>query len=423
MRKIQMLLKQMLTEALCALAPDRRGATAMVVALSSPILMGAAGFGAEAGFWTYRQRLLQQHADAAAFAGAIELLNGGKSDSITSSAGLSLKANGLRADNGSFSAVSPPASGAFAGTSAVEVSVKEEWPRFFTAFFFDGDVTLAANATAHFEKFSQACMLALDPAASGAATMSGSASVYLNGYGLVSNSTASDSLSISGSAVLNANCVGAVGGISTTSTGITLSDCSAPRPRMLPVTDPYAGVPEPAVTGPCKTPNNLGGASTSVYDITEGRYCGLSMKRTVNLAPGMYIIDGGDLEISSSAVINATGVTFFLTNGARLNINGAAVINLSAPTSGTYSGLLFFGDRSGAPVTNLLNGSAGSVFNGATYFPNDHLEIRGSNSVGSGCTQFIARTLDLRGASGAGVDCSASGTKSLDIMGKVRLVK
>jgi hypothetical protein len=137
----------------------------------------------------------------------------------------------------------------------------------------------------------------------------------------------------------------------------------------------------------------------------------------------MYIIDGGELDISSTASINGSGVTFFLTNGARLNINGAAVINLAAPTSGTYSGLLFFGDRTGTPVSNLLNGSAGSVFNGATYFPNDHLEIRGSNSVGAGCTQFIARTLDLRGSSGAGVDCSTSGTTSLDIMGKVRLVQ
>ena len=418
-----MSLNQMSWKALCSYLPDRRGATALVVALSSPVLMGAAAFGAEAGFWTYRHRLLQHHADAAAFAGAIELLNGGNSASITSSSGASLTANGLRADIGSFTAVSPPATGPFAGTSAVEVSVKEEWPRYFTALFFDGSVTLAANATAHFEEFSEACMLALDTTASGAATLNGSTDVYLNGCSLVSNSNASDALYISGSSVLSANCVGAVGGISSTSTGITLSDCSAPRPNMPSVKDPYASVPEPTVSGPCKTPNNLGGASTSVYDITGGRYCGLRMSRTVNLAPGMYIIDGGELDISSTALINGTGVTFFLTNGARLNINGAAVIDLDAPTSGTYSGLLFFGDRSGTPDSNLLNGSAGSVFNGATYFPNDHLEIRGSNSVGAGCTQFIARTLDLRGSSGAGIDCSTSGTTPLDVMGKVRLVQ
>jgi Flp pilus assembly protein TadG len=402
---------------------NRRGATATVVALSLPALVGAAAFGAEAGFWTYRQRLLQQYADAAAFASAIELQNGGNAPAINSAAGDSLNSNGLRSDGGSFTVMSPPASGPFAGTSAVEVSVEEEWPRFFTAMLFDGTVTIAAKATAHFEEFTEACMLALDTTASGAATLTGSTSVYLNGCSLISNSNASNALSISGSSVLHANCVGAAGGISSTSTGITLSECSAPRPNMVPVKDPYASVPEPTVSGPCKTPNNLGGASSSVYNITEGRYCGLRMSRTVNLAPGMYIIDGGELDISSTASINGSGVTFFLTNGARLNINGAAVINLAAPTSGTYSGLLFFGDRTGTPVSNLLNGSAGSVFNGATYFPNDHLEIRGSNSVGAGCTQFIARTLDLRGSSGAGVDCSTSGTTSLDIMGKVRLVQ
>ncbi len=401
---------------------NKHGATAIVVALSLPVLVCGAGFGAEAGFWTYRQRLLQQYADAAAFSGAIELLNGGNPAAINTVVSASLGSNGLLSDGGSFSVMSPPDSGPFAGSSAVEVSVEEEWPRFFTAMMFDGTVTLGAKATAQLGQFTEACMLALDPAASVAATLSGSTNVYLNGCSLVSNSRASDALSISGSATINANCVGAAGGISTTSTGITLSECAAPRRNMAPVKDPYASVPDPVVSGLCKIPNNLGGASTSVHNITGGRYCGLRMSRTVNLAPGMYIIDGGELDISSTASINGTGVTFFLTNGARLNINGAAVIDLSAPTSGTYSGMLFFGDRSGTPVSNLLNGSAGSVFNGATYFPNDHLEIRGSNSVGAGCTQFIARTLDLRGSSGAGVNCSTSGTTPLEVPGQVKLV-
>lgn len=384
--------------------------------------MSAAAFGTEAGFWTYRHRLLQQYADAAAFAGAVELLNSGNQSAISASVGESLENNGLRSDIGSFSALSPPATGPFAGTTSVEVSVREDWPRFFTAIFFGDTVTLGASATAQLEASAEACMLALDPSASGAATITGTGDVTLNGCSLVSNSSASDALLVSGAGRLYADCAGAAGGVQTTSSGITLSECTAPEENMPVVEDPYADVPEPDVSGPCTTPNSFGGPPSSVYNITGGRYCGLTIQRTVNLDPGMYIIDGGELKITSTADINGSGVTFFLTNGARLVVNGTASMNLSAPTSGTYSGLVFFGDRSGSPESHLMNGSAGSAFTGAVYFPNDDLEIRGTNSAAAGCTQFIARTLDFRGTSGASIDCDGVGVSPIQTIGGVRLV-
>ncbi len=401
---------------------DQRGATAVLVAISLPILLGAAAFGAEAGFWTYRQRVLQQYADAAAFTGAVELLNSRNESAVRASVGESLENNGLRSDIGSFTAVSPPETGPFAGTTSVEVSVREEWPRFFTAIFFEGDVTIGASATAQLEASAEACMLALDPSASGAATITGTGDVTLNGCSLFSNSSASDALSVRGAGRLYADCAGAAGGVQTTSSGITLSDCPEPKENMPVVADPYADVPEPDVSGPCKKPNSFGGSPSSVYNITGGRYCGLTIQRTVNLAPGMYIVDGGELRINSTAKISGSGVTFFLTNGARLVVNGTASVNLSAPTSGTYSGLVFFGDRSGSPESHVLNGSAGSTFTGAVYFPNDDLGIRGSNSAAAGCTQFIARTLDFRGTSGASIDCDGVGVSPIQTVGGVRLV-
>lgn len=404
-------------------ASNQTGITAIVVALVTPVLLGAAAFGVEASFWTYRQRLLQQYADAAAYSAAVDMLSGGTSFSVTASAGASLNANGLKSDIGSFTAVSPPPEGPFAGTSAVEVAVQEDWPRFFSALFFDDTVLLSARATAQIEDLGEACMLALDPSRSGAATLTGSTNVSLNGCSLISNSVADDALILSGSSHLSAACAGAAGGVVAAPTNLTLTDCSAPRRNIPTVKDPYEAVPEPPVSGPCKKPDDLGGNPSTEYNIDGGRYCGLTIKRTTNLSPGMYVIDGGDLRISSTASLNGTGVTFFLTNGARLIMNGSVNLNLSAPTSGTYSGLLFYGDRNGSTTSHVLNGSAASEFTGAIYFPNDHLEIRGSNSLGAGCTQFIARTLDLRGNSGAGVDCSDAGTTDIDIIGRVRLVQ
>jgi hypothetical protein len=115
-------------------------------------------------------------------------------------------------------------------------------------------------------------------------------------------------------------------------------------------------------------------------------------------------------------------VTIHLTNGAHVVINGGATIDLSAPTSGPYAGLLFFGRRSGASVDHVLNGSAASRFTGAIYMPNDRLEMRGSNTAGAGCTQIVARTIDFRGNSGMGMDCAGTGVRDLRMVSGVRLV-
>ena len=45
-------------------------------------------------------------------------------------------------------------------------------------------------------------------------------------------------------------------------------------------------------------------------NLDPGRYCsGLSLKNTVNLAPGVYVIDGGTLKINANTNLNGTGVT------------------------------------------------------------------------------------------------------------------
>ncbi len=350
------------------------------------------------------------------------MVDGGTELSINSMVSTSLVTNGFRNDIGVFTMLSPPASGPFAGQKAVEVSIEEQWPRLFTAIFNSGSVQIGARAIAKPEELGEACMLALDPNASGAINFTGTSDVNLDGCSVVSNSTADDAFTLSGSAKLSSYCAGSAGGISSTSTGMDLTGCSRARERIPRIEDPYASVPEPTVTGPCKTPNVFEGPTSSTYNITGGRYCGLTIKRTVNLAPGMYIVDGGDLVITSTAHLNGSGVTFFLTNGARLIIDGGADVTISAPTSGTYSGLLFFADRSGPSLVHQLSGSATSLFSGAIYLPNDELVISGSNAGGAGCTQYIARTLELTGTSGAGVSCAAGGVKPMFFIGRVRLV-
>lgn len=401
---------------------DRRGATAILVGISLPVLVGAAGLGGEAAFWGLRQRALQQITDAAAFGGAVEHSAGGNYGAITNTVGGSLSTNGFRADLGSYEVELPPNSGPYAGKTAVRVSTEEHWPRFFTALFFEGTVPLRANATALIEEGLHACMLALHHTASAAVNITGSTTVTLNGCSVMSNSSANNALSIGGSGTLTTSCAGAHGGV-VASGGMTLTDCSQARAGLRRMQDPYANVPEPGVSGPCVNPTTFAGPSGAVHSASPGRYCGgMNILRTVNFAPGLYIIDGGTLSATSTAVLNGTGVTFFLTNGARLDINGQARLNLSAPTTGTYAGLLFFADRSGASLNHQLNGTSDSILTGAVYLPNDNLAFSGTNNSATGCTQIIARTLNLTGNSGIGVNCAGTGVQDMSMPGGVRLV-
>src|SRR5512146_3215818 len=58
------------------LVQDRRGAVAMILALSTPVLVGGVGLGVDTIQWTLARRELQRQADSAAIAGAYSLAQG-----------------------------------------------------------------------------------------------------------------------------------------------------------------------------------------------------------------------------------------------------------------------------------------------------------------------------------------------------------
>src|SRR4029079_14556975 len=119
--------------------------------------------------------------------------------------------------------------------------------------------------------------------------------------------------------------------------------------------------------------------STSGSTLSPGTYCsGLSLSGTVNLSPGTYYIKGGNFKVNAKAVVTAPGVTIYLSGDSRVSMNGTAKVNMSAPTSGDYSGMLFFGDRKKPGTTkNIFNGTADSALTGAIYFANQTIQFNG----------------------------------------------
>src|ERR1044072_374344 len=126
----------------------------------------------------------------------------------------------------------------------------------------------------------------------------------------------------------------------------------------------------------------------------------MDIKGTVTLAPGVYVIDGGTLGFGSQANVTAIGVTFVLTSKtaasdpssiADVSINGGAQLNFSAPTSGTYAGVMMYQDRRAPDGSSQINGNSASSFQGGFYFPGRQLTFNGTTGMQTQCLQLVAR--------------------------------
>jgi hypothetical protein len=228
----------------------------------------------------------------------------------------------------------------------------------------------------------------------------------------MADSNASTAVDVWGNGNITAACAAAVGGV-TNHGGLVDTVCTAPETNQIAAPDPYSNVPEPSTTGAC--------ASTNGSNWSPGIYCsGMDIHGNVTLAPGTYVLEG-NFKLNNNATISGAGVTIFLAGNSTLNINGGATMNLSAPTSGTYSGMLFFGDRAGTGA-QTMNGTASSVITGVVYFPNESVSYLGNFSGANGCTQIVADTVSYSGNTQFGINCAAYGMKPVPAVQTVKLV-
>lgn len=196
-------------------------------------------------------------------------------------------------------------------------------------------------------------------------------------------------MDLTGNIHLNASSIGVSGGVSETG---NVHVNPTPVTGIAPAADPLAFLPTPAVPSTC-TPNpNYTGNRT--VTLNPGCYDGLSATGniTLTLNPGMYVINGNFSE-TGNVSISGTGVTFDLLGSTSLTGNGT--LNLSAPTSGTYNGVLFYQPSTNSS-TMSLTGNSGSNIQGIVYAPSAAVTLTG-NSGSQLYTDFVVSTLTLTG--------------------------
>jgi Flp pilus assembly protein TadG len=393
-----------------------RGQMMVLITASLVSLIAMAGVVVDVGLLYVTRRQMQTAADAAAVAGANALQG-----TSTVSAGYVTAAKDAAGNNGftdgvnsvSVAATQVSCPGA-AGQQCVQANVSQPVPVYFLRVLalVTGQsyttVSVSTKAIAGGVN-SPACIYALDPSASKSLTVNGSVGLT-SACGILVDSNDSEGIYGGGSAAVTASAIGVQGGYSVTS-----GWSPTPISGIAPAPDPLASFVEPSLPSTCDV---IGYKQTKSDTLTHGTYCGgmtISGTGTITFGPGLYILVGGGMKVTGNPVLNGTGVTFYNTAGTvggtsysyvGINLAGGGLVTLTAPTTGTYQGMLFLADRTVAGTSDFVTGGSGSVFDGVLYFPKSQLTYAGNSNTSGSCavanagyTELIGDTLTFSGSS------------------------
>lgn len=365
------------------------GQALVFVALGLAVLLGMLGLGIDIGALRYDKRLMQTAADAAAVAGGAELTVG----DVTAAAKAASSQNGFTdGTNGVTVTVNnPPTTSGDphnGNSKYVEVIVSQNQPTYFAKVFGVTSVSMSARAEGAQGSGSN-CIFTLDQNGNPGLAVDFLASVSSQ-CGVVDESTSStDALQCAILAGISASSIGVVGkGVEDFLCGIS----PTPKTGIKSPGDPLASTPAPTV-GACGTttsspytgyPGTSSGGLTISGNATlnPGVYCGglnIAPGANVTMASGTYILTAASkgttygLTVDIGTTVNGNGVTFYDTaGGVAFNFTSftAGGVNLVAPTSGTYEGILFFQPSSNTTQAQIIGSSSfNTVLQGTYYFP------------------------------------------------------
>lgn len=398
----------LLLNTLRSLGVDRRGNVATLFALAAVPLIGFVGASVDYSRAVASKTAMQGAVDSTALMLAKEAANGNSSlsaQNVFSASFIHPEVQGLAvtsnvSTSGNSTTVTVSASG------AIDTS--------FMQLFGYSTLPIQASSTAYIATDTSGCVLALDTTADNAISLGGSTTVNLSNCSIYANSASATALSVSGSATLSARSAGAAGGVSISSSNVTVAD--GVQQHLAPLADPYADVVMPSY-GSC-TQTNLNVKTSMTID--PGVYCngiGVNAGGALTLNPGIYYIDRGNFSVNGGGMVTGQGVTLIFTsstgnNWATFTINGNATVNLTAPIGGPTAGIVIFGDRNmPVGISFKLNGGSNQSFGGAIYLPNGAISYSGGDSTSTSCTQIIGDTVSFSGNSNVAINCSSYQTK------------
>ena len=360
----------------------------------------------------------QATADAAALAAAADLYqnwwtNHGidPNNSAQSAALASAAANGY-ANDGKTSVVTvniPPTQGTFAGqASYVEIVTEYRLGGTFGKIFTQSDLVVKARAVARGQP-AKIGLLMLSSNASNA-FLNKSLAFAVLGNPIIVNSTASQAFNEASLGLIVASRYDVTGNFVNSGGGIILGQMNT---GVRPTADPLRRLAAPNVAaGPVRSAKPLVINSLLPTILNPGVYQGgIQIKgiSTVVMNPGVYILEGGGLQVQNLATLAGIGVTMYNTQGAfpagPISISSLGKVVLTAPLSGTYQGISVFQDRAlTQPIS--VSGAGTMAFTGTVYAVGadvalDSLVSLGIDTLGGA---YICNTLHVSGIGSINID-------------------
>jgi Flp pilus assembly protein TadG len=368
-----------------------RGQVVPLFAFLALALLGVSALAVDMGYYRYQQRLQQSATDAAAMAGANELVF--SQSNASAAAYQAANTNGFATPAASV-AINTNYADAFTtgSTGAVQVTITQNYPRFFGAIFESGSQAITTSAVASLSLNGSGCMYLLDSSPT---------------YSFAGVTVSAPSCG------LDVNCIGSSSGGSFNVGSFTYSSCtpssagttytiggvSGASPTLsAPPVDPcpyiagcnYLTNNPPSTTG-CTSKSQAGGTLT----LTPGCYSSISCAgcTTITLTPSTttpYVITG---PVScAGCTIVGDGVTIYVTGSGEFSSAGT-VYNLSPPTSGNYEGVTYY--QAASDTNSSSFAGSGSTISGLFYAPSASLSVAGG---GSGYAVFVADSLSVAGS-------------------------
>jgi hypothetical protein len=429
----------------------KSGATAVVIGLSLPMLVGFMGLGVEVGLWYLEKRELQEAADSAAIAGSREFVaNSATQAQMEAAAAAAANKSGFASATQVLN--QPPASGLYAiggsleDPTAVEVILTAPYSTYFVSLFGLDSVDIRARAVAvegAAEAETEACILALaedEPEicenGSTGMVLQGSLTVETTECSVHSNDSCGPSFDFNGNPTVNVDCMTYSGGLEAgvpavegDSNNLTLHGCGAPWYHE-PIQDPYADAVIPANLGPCHANPNGTAIDANTTQFTPGYYCGsmplqAGNNKTNILDPGVYFIEGDVL--INGGTITGDDVILVLLDG-NFDFRGNGDLSLIGPTAediydpanaaafapilgqgdgveNPWDGLaLYLNESSSLGETNScpnkINGDSLLLVSGTIYGPDTCFVFSGNNTAGGAddpCFRIVAGNISLAG--------------------------
>ncbi len=400
---------------------DQAGQAIILGALVFMTLLFAVGLAIDTGQLFVAKRTEQEAADAASFAGAIVIYQGGQNPpgAATITAAMSAAVadatrNGYT-DGQQLTTVvvnSPPTSGLFNGNvNHVEVIITRQVQ------------TALVPAQSQFNNIRARSVAGAEPLQNGYAIMAlnrgntpnafidqSNGDIHLTGGGILVNSTspsaATNSQSSCSRFTVTGGSINIAGNTGTTWPTACTPSFPSVNTAVAQQPDPFAGFPRPSTAGlpVCATlsacQDGSGNQTPGIYKTSLGG----AGNTTLTLNTGIYILEAGINQAGNSDIISGPGGVFLFNTTTNypnpggtctaINLVGNAVSTLSPMTTGTYDDFLVYQDP-GCSAGMKIAGNGTFTGAGTIYLPNASFTFSGNNATLTG-SQLIANTVDIQ---------------------------